>query len=258
MCLLAQQLLVSALVLLTGTKRLLARTLLALLVGWLAAAPQLAAQGYDSAGEEEGPVASLIHRLPVNIAVGSDFLTRYVARGVPHSTGPIIRPWVAATRIPYHVKVKVLYDMELDEVKEVDLIFDYSLSLRSWLVQLGYNLFTSPTGRFSDVHEGSVNIVAPTFLNPAAKLYYHQFRGSGTLIMKLTLRHTLEFERSALDFRAVTVYRNNTSFIGTEFRMDVPIPMKQFTVIPTVRYSLSVKEEIADTFYGGMILQFAF
>lgn len=238
--------------------RLLVGICVGLLVGWSAVVLPVFGQEQEGVGEWEQPGITATRRSPVNIALGADLMTRYVARGVSYSTGPVTKSWMTATCLPYYMEIKGIYYVERGKFEEIDFTLDYSMNLRSWLVAIGYNFYTFPNTDFPEMNEGYVNIVAPTFLNPAAKLYYSRWRGVDSFIMKLTLAHTFDFEHSALALSAITIYRDDKSFVGTEFRVDVPIPMKQFTLLPTIRYSLSVKDEIADTLYGGMILRFVF
>ncbi len=103
-----------------------------------------------------------------------------------------------------------------------------------------------------------MNIALSKFLKPAAKLYYCRFLGRDFFYMKLTVGHTLKFQRRPVDLSAITYYRNDQSFRGTEFCIGIPIQRERFTIRPTIRYMWSVNDEIPDTLYGGIIMGFAF
>ena len=236
--------------------RLLAGLCVALLVGWFMAVPPSFGQGSGPGEEGDGGTAS--RRFPERVAIGADLMTRYVARGVAYSRGPVIKPWMKVNHLSYLVELRGVYDVEQEKLNEIDFTFDYARDVWWWHVSLGYNLYAFPNTDLSEMHEGYVNIVLQTFLKPAAKLYYGRWSGEDSFLMKLTVGHTIEFERCALALSAITVYRHDQSFRGTEFRMSVPIPIEGFTLRPTIRYSWSVKDEIADTLYGGLTLQVAF
>lgn len=238
--------------------RFLAGLCIGLLACWLVAVPPSFGQGSDPGQEGEGLGRTASRRFPERITLRTDLMTRYVARGVAYSTGPVICPWIRVKHLSYFLKLRGVYDVEQEKLNEIDVILDYTWDVWWWRVSLGYDLYAFPNRDTPEMHEGFVNIVLQTFLKPAAKLYYGRWSGEDFFLMKLTVGHTFEFERCALALSAITVYRDDQSFRGTEFRVGVPIPIERFTLRPTIRYSWSVKDEIADTLYGGLILQVAF
>jgi len=235
---------------------LAARLWAGVFLGWFLIVPPSLGQEASPVQKESGAAKS--REFPERLAVGTDLMTKYVARGVAYSTGPVIKPWMTLDHLSYYVELKGVYDVDLEKLNEIDVTVDHTWSIRSWRAALGYNLYLFPNTNYAEMHEGYLRIVAPIFLRPMSELYYGRWAGEDSFLMKLTVGHTVQFERCSLALSAITVYRDDESFRGTEFRVTVPIPMEEFVLRPTIRYSWSVKDEIADELYGGLILEYAF